>query len=144
MKDQKIRQVLELVAKVKLNEADKKDMKQQLLNAFDDISISVNDEKFKDSIEQVVKALNTVLGSVGKSINLDDIMQADSGAWKKLGEIAANDFLDAYEEVLKKHSGSGGIELFDEASTKNVLEALQKIVNIMESQSRGGLLKNIV
>ena len=112
----KLQQVIDLLVKAQFDKRDKEVLKGEIKNAFNQ-SVELDEE----SLRNIVSALNRVLGSVGKELNIDELIKMPSvDAWKKLGEVAGTTFVDAFNSSLQ------GI---DNKSMQAVIEILQDIRN---------------
>ena len=112
----KLQQVIDLLVKAQFDKRDKEVLKGEIKDAFNQ-SVELDEE----SLRNIVSALNRVLGSVGKELNIDELIKMPSvDAWKKLGEVAGTTFVDAFNSSLQ------GI---DNKSMQAVIEILQDIRN---------------
>lgn len=112
----KLQQVIDLLVKAQFDKRDKEALKGEIKDAFNQ-SVELDEE----SLRNIVSALNRVLGSVGKELNIDELIKMPSvDAWKKLGEVAGTTFVDAFNSSLQ------GI---DNKSMQAVIEILQDIRN---------------
>ena len=112
----KLQQVIDLLVKAQFDKRDKEVLKGEIKDAFNQ-SVELDEE----SLRNIVSALNRVLGSVGKELNIDELIKMPSvDAWKKLGEVAGTTFVDAFNSSLQ------GI---DDKSMQAVIEILQDIRN---------------
>ena len=112
----KLQQVIDLLVKAQFDKRDKEVLKGEIKDAFNQ-SVELDEE----SLRNIVSALNRVLGSVGKELNIDELIKMPSAdAWKKLGEVAGTTFVDAFNSSLQ------GI---DNKSMQAVIEILQDIRN---------------
>ena len=112
----KLQQVIDLLVKAQFDKRDKEVLKGEIKDVFNQ-SVELDEE----SLRNIVSALNRVLGSVGKELNIDELIKMPSvDAWKKLGEVAGTTFVDAFNSSLQ------GI---DNKSMQAVIEILQDIRN---------------
>ena len=165
MESTKITQVVELLAKARMDNADKKKLRKELQDAIEDLSVGLDESEFRSVAKQLVNALNAELAGIGKSINLDDILgMKQPEAFKKLGQIAANDFMDAFSKEFKGFGGDqlneiveilrdfqnklgkDGIKVFNEKNLKAVEEqiaAISQAVEQIAKKSANNLVKSV-
>lgn len=165
MEGTKITQVVELLAKARMDNADKKKLRKELQAAIEDLSVGLDASEFRDVAKQLVDALNAELAGIGKSINLDDILgMQQPEAFKKLGQIAANDFMDAFSKEFKGFGGDqlneiveilrdfqnklgkDGVKVFNEENLKAVnkqIEAISKAVEQIAAKGANSFTKSV-
>ena len=128
----KYNQIIDLTAKVLADEKSKQELKKEMLDLLDGLRVEVDEDKFKEEIKDIAKAMNVMLANIGKSIDIDELINMKSlDAMAKLGEIAGNDFIDAFNSSLK---GANNIQM------QQVIEELrdiQKAVNKIASSGTG-------
>lgn len=165
MESTKITQVVELLAKARMDNTDKKKLRKELQTAIEDLSVGLDESEFRDVAKQLVNALNAELAGIGKSINLDDILgMKQPEAFKKLGQIAANDFMDAFSKEFKGFGGDqlneiveilrdfqnklgkDGIKVFNEKNLEEVekqIAAISAAVDKIAAKSANNLVKSV-
>ena len=146
-------QVINLIASMKADKKSKDALKKEMIAMFKDIptTIAFESDEFKNTIKDIAKAMNTMLVGIGKGIDIEEMLNMPGEeAWKKLGTIAGNDFVNAFDVALKgidsqqfqeivEHlkdisttvtkisQKSSNIELFNEDQLQRVISALSKI-----------------
>lgn len=142
MENSRIQQVIDIITNVKLNKKDKDTLRKEINDAFKG-TIDIDE----NSLKAIVNALNQTLLSVGKGIKIDELLGlSGEDQWKRLGQIAANDFVEAFNaninginseqlqviidilQDFQKKLGSNGIQLFDEENIKSILTAISQSI----------------
>ena len=93
------RHEIESLVNMKLSAESEKEMKSKLAKIFDGADIDFNSKEFEDSFKNIVKAFNAVFKEAGA--DAVDLMPGKD-EFKKLGEIACNEFISAWKTVGEK------------------------------------------
>ena len=115
------RHEIESLVNMKLSADSEKELKSKLAKIFDGADIDFNSKEFENSFKNIVTAFNAVFKEAG--VDAIDLMPGKD-EFKKLGEIAYNEFMSAWKTVGEK----GGMKFnFNTDQLDEVINKLEEI-----------------
>lgn len=130
------RHEIESLVNMKLSAESEKEMKSKLAKIFDGADIDFNSKEFERSFKNIVTAFNAVFKEAG--VDAVDLMPGKE-EFKKLGEIAYNEFMSAWKTVGEK----GGIKFnFNTDQLDEVIDKLDIIAKNTAKTTKKSLNKS--
>lgn len=130
------RHELESIVNMKLSADSEKEMKSKLAKIFEGADIDFNSKEFERSFKNIVSAFNAVFSEAG--IDAIDLMPGKD-EFKKLGEIAYNEFMSAWKAVGEK----GGMKFnFNTDQLDEVIDKLDIIAKNTAKTTKASLKKS--
>lgn len=130
------RHELESIVNMKLSADSEKEMKSKLAKIFEGADIDFNSKEFERSFKNIVSAFNAVFSEAG--IDAIDLMPGKD-EFKKLGEIAYNEFMSAWKTVGEK----GGMKFnFNTDQLDEVIDKLDIIAKNTAKTTKASLKKS--